>query len=165
MDSVYERGWRLATEQWRVVVALFVGSVSGGGSFMAFSWWWLGRTLDNSLVTRTLLTDLDANIFVDLLRHERGGIAMLLSQGAVLGAGLVIIWVWLNGTAAVAVSTGATLRSSSRVSLQFYPRLLLMATMTIGAQALGAASAVLSARLLTHWTMRWSSEMTSFWIW
>ena len=64
MGQAYALGLRAALRRWPVVVVLFLANLAAGVGFTAATWWWLSWSLDASLATRTLLADLDLNVFV-----------------------------------------------------------------------------------------------------
>jgi hypothetical protein len=148
-----------------MVVILFAANVAGGLAFAAITWSWLAAGLDGALPTRTLLTNLDANVFIDLWVHQRASIRMLFGQGLLLVLICAAVWVWINGATIVAVSGSGSTADCLRASLALYPRFVLLWSVTAVWQAVVVGAAVLMARLLVRWTAEVPSEMISFWIW
>ncbi|MBI3782514.1 MAG: hypothetical protein HY270_03835 [Deltaproteobacteria bacterium] len=165
MESVYRTGGVIARQCMSVTLALFAANLAAGGVFMALGWAWLATNLDGSLASRTLLTDLDMNVFVDLVRHEHAGSGLVLSQGIVLLTVALGFWTWLNGMAAASVSTRTPLRQSCNASLQLYPRLLFLGVVILVSQVVAAAAVFLTAHELTALTIGFATEMSSSGIW
>lgn len=101
------------------------------------TWVWLDGVLDRSLATRTLLSSLDAHIFIDLAVHHGAAVRALgVALGVLMGVGL-LAQIWANGAfAAAALGTtegGAPARRAAR-SLGVLCRLWIIAAaaMAIG---------------------------------
>jgi hypothetical protein len=174
MIRAFRRGLRTAAGRWPVALALWlIGVVSGAGFALAAAFW-LGDALDASLATKTLLRDLDPNVFVDLYFHHWEGLRMLLPFAILMAAGYLLLWVWLHGVVVVAVRwREATSRAAFRRGLETgpaYARLLLAAVLALAAfstlvggatwagmrWAEGSSTALLGDSLIGGGVMLWS---------
>ena len=97
MRRAYLVGARLAVQCWQLVSALWLISVAFGASFFLASGYWLHNVLDGSLVTRTLLYDLDPHVFIDLYYRQDAGFPMLIGIACVMGVVYLLLWCWLHG--------------------------------------------------------------------
>src|SRR5262249_22981105 len=70
MNAAYVGGRRIAVRQWQMCLVLFAASVAAALCFSAATWIWLSGALDAALPTRTLLSNLDMDVFVDLFTHH-----------------------------------------------------------------------------------------------
>lgn len=165
MGRAYLSGLQVALHRWPLLPILLLTAVLAGLSFSAICWQWLSLALDKSLATRTLLRDLDMNVFIDLFIHHRESLYMLLLCGVLLLVVFWFMWICLTGAVVVAVSeSDRRLGECLRRGLELYPayvRLaLLSALVTVGVVAL----AFFVTRGLTRWTAESPSEMTYYWM-
>jgi hypothetical protein len=150
MIRSYARGLGAATARWPLALMLwFVGMAFAA----AFGWaisFWLVHALDGSLATRTLVNDLDPNVFVDLYFHHWEGLRMLLPIAVVLAIVYVILWAWLHGVVVHAVrSREAALTESFWRGLSLSPvylRLLVVATLFLAVFSFAIGWGAWSAR-------------------
>lgn len=165
MTRSYVKGFSSALLNWRFVLLVFALGLLGGCAFMACSWLWLASALDSSLATRTLLTSLDINVFIDLATYHGAGLAMLLMVAVILAAGGCLLWIWVNAAVVAAVSgVHDSMAAACRAGATNYLELLkLWAGALMSYMAIGAA-AYLVGRVLTRWTADSSSELTPYWI-
>ncbi len=91
MVSAFVQGLRTAVQRWPIVLLLFLASVASALSFTAAAWSWLSLALDSSVATRTLLTDLDVNVFIDLFVQHGESLRMLVP---VTGLLLSMLCLW-----------------------------------------------------------------------
>lgn len=162
MGQAFGLGFLAALRRWPVVVILFVANFVAGLCFAGAAWTWLAESLDRSLPTRSLLTDLDWNVFVDLLVHHAQSLRMLLAGGVLLAVPAVLLGIWLNAAAVVAVGEDGSLGDCLRRGLTLYPtffRLSLLSNL-LSAAAIGCG--VLVGRGLTRWTAESGSELTFY---
>lgn len=155
--SLVESGWQQARQRIALVGIGLGLSWLTAILFAGFSWMWLERALGDSLPTRTLLTDLDVHVVIDLLVHHRHSMRMLVGQGVLIAAIGLGAWIWLQAATAMAVSSTASLRECSvfgRAHLGRYASLWLMSAAITGA---GLMAIVAVAR----WVERWSVIETS----
>jgi hypothetical protein len=162
MVQAFAFGFFAALRRWPVVVVLFVANFLVGLCFTAAAWFWLIDALDNSLASRTLLTDLDWNVFVDLLVHHGQSLRMLLAGGVLLALPAVLLGIWLNATAVVAVGEDGTLGDCLRRGLSLYPTFFGLSLLSNVLSAAGIGSGLLLGWVLTRWTAESSSEPTSY---
>ena len=163
MGALYMTALRNAARRWCVVLTLFAGHAAAGLGFAAVSWWWLALALDKSLATRTLLTDLDANVFIDLVFHHGESLQMLGLAATLAAVGFVIIGIWLNAAASIAVATEEPTAECVRrgqTLLGTHLRLWVVAMM-VNAVCVGAGLVV--AHGLARWTAESAGEMTYYW--
>lgn len=165
MGRAYLSGLQVAVRRWALVLMLFGTMVLAGFTFSAVGWHWLSLSLDKSLATRTLLRELDMNVFIDLFIHHREGLHMLLLCGLVLLLAFWFLWIGLSGTVVIAVNEsdrhlGDCLRSGVALCLT-YVRLALLST---AVTAVATALAFFVTRGLTRWTAESTSEMTYYWM-
>ena len=122
----------------------------------------MNDALNSSLASRTLLTDLDWNVFVDLLVHRGLSLQMLLLGGGLLAIPALLLGIWLNAAAVVAVGEDGTLGDCLRRALTLYPtffRLSLLSTVLSGA---AVAAGFLLGRVLTRWWAESPAELTFY---
>src|SRR5512140_2206328 len=124
MKSSYLSGFRTARRRWPLAAILFSASYVFGFGFSAGTWTWLASALDKSLATRTLLTDLDMNIFVDLFAHHGDSLWMLLLGGGSLAVVAWFLAVWVNALTIVAVGEELALSAAAHRALDVYARFL-----------------------------------------
>ena len=117
MRRSYVKGLRAALRRWPLAALLFAASCLPSFVFSALAWSWLADALDRSLATRSLLTDLDMNVFVDLLEHHGEGLWMLGVAGLLLAGVCWLVGVWLNAVTIVAVSEDMPLGAAAHKGL------------------------------------------------
>jgi hypothetical protein len=93
----YLIGVWLAVQCWPLVVVLWLVNVAFGAGFFLASSVWLNHALDDSLPTRTLLYDLDPNVFIDLYYRHDTGFLMLFGIACLMGVVYLLVWCWLHG--------------------------------------------------------------------
>jgi hypothetical protein len=164
MGRAYIRGFVLALRRWPVVLVLFVASLLAGLSFTAAAWSWLSLALGSSLATRTLLTDLNVQIFIDLFMHHRESLGMLVLAGSMLAVAFVVLGVWLNAAAIASVGEEISASNCLLRGIQLYPTYLGLWALSNGCMLASTVAVFLSARWLTRWTAESAAEMTSYWI-
>ncbi len=164
MGRAYLSGFFAACRRWPIVMLLFVVSLLTGLSFSALAWSWLSAALGKSLATRSLLTDLNVQVFIDLFMHHSESLHMLLLAGLTLASFLALLGIWLNAVAIVAVADDVPASQCLGRGWRLYrPYLGLWALTHVCLLASGLA-VLLSVRLLTRWTAESPSEMTFYWI-
>ena len=164
MHRAYVSGFSSAVRRWRVVLALFLPSVLAGLSFGAATWVWLSGALGKSLATRSLLTDLNMQVFIDLFAHHGESLRMLGLSGLALAVVFACLGIWLNAVAIAAVGTELSTAECLLHGIRLYPTYATLWALTMVC-LLGSAGAVfLGGRLLTHWTAESVSEMTFYWV-
>jgi hypothetical protein len=164
MGALYLSGLRGAAHRWAVVLSLFLMSIGFALAFGGLAWFWLSLAFDGSLATRTLLRDLDPNVFVDLVMHHGDSLQMLLAAGVLLLGAAGFVWVWLHAVAVVAVVETGDWGMCTRRAIEVYPafvRLWLLASAATGATVL---LLVVLGRLALRWTAESQVEMTAYWI-
>jgi hypothetical protein len=164
MSAAYLAGLRTAMRQWRLCMVLFTASFAAALCFTAATWVWLANALDSGLPTRTLLRELDMDVFVDLLVHHGDSLRMLLATAALAAVFFGALSVWLNGAVVAAIADDVGLSDALRRGLGSSPtyfRLWLLAAVSNGTSVLAV---FWTARALTRWTAETTSEMTYYWI-
>src|SRR5262249_44867904 len=96
MNAAYIAGLRSAVRQWRLCLVVFAVGVAAALCFSVVTWVWLSAALDNAVPTRTLLNDLDMDVFVDLWAHHGESLQMLLVTGGVAAVFFGVLSIWLN---------------------------------------------------------------------
>ena len=162
MGRAFGFGLLAALRRWPVVVVLFVANLAAGLCFTAAAWSWLSAALDNSLASRTLLTDLDWNVFVDLVVHHGQSLRMLLAGALLLALPAVLFGIWLNAVAVVAVGEDGTLGECMWRGLVLYPRFFRLSVLSNTLCAAGVGACVLLGRLLARWTAESTVELTVY---
>jgi len=99
-------GGRALASMWAVLGCAYGVSVAVAWAFGLAGWLWLAGALDGSLATRSLLTALDANVFVDLVMHHGESLRALGVTAAILLALGAMAGIWVNA-ALVAAAGGA----------------------------------------------------------
>jgi hypothetical protein len=148
--------------RWPVVLLLFSANLAAGLCFTGAAWSWLSASLDNSLATRTLLTDLDWNVFVDLVAHHGDSLQMLLATGVALALPALLLGVWLNAVAVVAVGEDGSLGDCLRRGLTIWPRFLRLSLLSTFLSTAGTGAAILMGRWVTRWTAESTSDITFY---
>ena len=120
MRRSYRSGFRTALRRWPLALLLFAATCVPGLVFSAAAWSWLADALDKSLATRTLLTDLDMNVFVDLIGHHGESLRMLLLGGLLLAVVCWLFGVWLNAMTISAVGDDLPLAAAAHRGLDLY---------------------------------------------
>jgi hypothetical protein len=162
MGSSYVSGFRTALQRWPLPLLLFAASSVPGLAFGAVAWSWLATALDKSLATRTLLTDLDMNVFVDLIAHHGEGLWMLLAGGTLLAIVCWLVGVGLNAMVIAAVGDDAPLATAAHRALELYGRFLRLDLLALAVDALLLIATVAVVRWLTRWMAETPSEITVY---
>jgi len=97
VQRAYLAGAWLAVRCLPLVGLLWLMNVTFGVSFFIASSVWLNHALDESLPTRTLLYDLDPNVFIDLYYRHDTGFVMLFGIACLMGVVYLLVWCWLHG--------------------------------------------------------------------
>jgi hypothetical protein len=142
-----------------LVALVFAVSFAGGCVFMACAWVWLASVLDGSLATRTLLTALDVNVFIDIASNHTGSSSMFILSGTVLTGAAAAAWVGVNGIIVAVVGRDCdTLSEGVAAGLAKYAGFagLWVAAMVAHAAVFGAA--YVAARLSMDLLADGSSE-------
>jgi hypothetical protein len=160
MKRSYLKGFRTALLRWPLAFLLFAATALPGLVFAATAWLWLAAALDKSLATRTLLTDLDMNVFVDLIGHHGESLWMLLLGGALLVAACWLLGVWLNATTIAAVADDTPLAAAARRGLDLYVTFLGLGLVALAVDALLILGTVGVGRWLIQATANTPSETT-----
>jgi len=92
----YLVGVWLAVQCWPLVFVLWLVNVAFGAAFFLASSVWLNHALDDSLPTRTLLYDLDPNVFIDLYYRYDTGFLMLFGIACLMAVVYLLVWCWLH---------------------------------------------------------------------
>lgn len=164
MGRAYICGFVRAARRWPVVLILFLGSLVAGLSFAAAAWVWLSVALGKSLATRSLLTDLNVQVFIDLFVHHGESLRMLGLAGFVLAVLFACLGVWLNAIAITAVGSEHSTPECLVRGVQLYPTFLGLWALTNVCMLGSALALVLVGRLLTRWTAESASEMTFYYV-
>lgn len=162
MRRCYLRGYRSALRRWPLVLLLFVATVVPGLVFSAAAWSWLANALDKSLATRTLLTDLDMNVFVDLIGHHGESLRMLGLSGLLLLAVCWLVNVWLNAVTIIAVGDDLPLAAAAHRGVDLYLTFLGLDCLALFVDVLLLAATLAVGRWLTHWTADNPSEIAVY---
>ena len=126
------------------------------------AWSWLATALDKSLATRTLLTDLDMNVFVDLLGHHGESLLDAAVGGVLLAVVCWLFGVWLNAVTIAAVGDDLPLAAAAHRGLDLYATFLRLDLLALAVDGLLLIATVAVGRWLTHWTAESPSEMTVY---
>jgi hypothetical protein len=164
MGAALASGLRVAGQRWSLVLVLFLVNLGCGLVFTTASWSWLAMALGESLATRTLHADLDANVFVDLFVHHAESLRMLLLSGGVLALLFALLGVWLNAVTVVAVAEDGNLGEAMRRGLHFYGTFLHLWILASLLYVAGAAAAFVLGRGLARWAAESPAEMTVYWV-
>lgn len=132
----------MAIRCWLLAVLLWLLNLAFGAAFAGATGYWLQHVLAGSLATRTLLYDLDPNIFVDLYRRHDSGFAMLLGVACFMGAAYVGLWCWLHGIVIFTTCSKRRVRLTDTLLPAFgvFPRMLRL--LLVAAWALALLSVV-----------------------
>lgn len=152
-------GLRTARVRWAIGLLLYAGLAAPGLGFAVASWVWLSSALDGSLANRTLLKELDPNVFIDLFVHHRPSLRMLLVAGTLLLVGVWCGWVWLHATAVAALGEDPSLPRAARRGFELVPRFLRLSLLANTLQATMFGAGHLVARHLVDWTAGSGREM------
>jgi hypothetical protein len=162
MAACYLSGLRDALRHWPLVLVLFAVHVLAGTIFTAAGWSWLSIALDRSLATRSLLTNLDTNLLVDLFVHHAESFRMLVLVGGALAAAFLVLGVWLNASTVAVVGEDLRLGDALHRGLSLFPcflRLWLVATAVNVAIIIGAC---VLGRVSVRWTAESANDMTFY---
>jgi len=163
MVSAFVQGLRTAVQRWPIVLLLFLASVAAALSFTAAAWSWLSLALDSSVATRTLLTDLDVNVFIDLFLQHGESLRTLVLTGIALAGAFGLLGVWLNAVAVVAVREEIGMLDCLRGGVGLSVRYLRLAVFVNLCHAMSLLAAFVLGRGLTGWLAESSVEMTYYW--
>lgn len=163
MCTAYLTGFSVAVRRWPVVLILFAATVVWALGFAAMSWNWLAAALDNSLATRTLLTDLDMNVFIDLSAYHAEGFWMLMQAGVILAVLFALIGIWLNATAVVAAAGGAPTLDCVRGGLSLFSTYLQLWIVIMLLNGGAVAGAALLGRGLSRWMTETTHDGSFYW--
>ena len=150
--------------RWPVVAFLLLANLVFGLIFTAASWSWLSIALDNSLATRTLLTNLDVNVFVDLFVHEQASLRMLMTAGALLAGVCGLFSVWTCAATVVAVAEEGSLAECASRGVRLYPKFLCLWVLANLTHTGSIAASFLIGRGLVHWAAESPAEGTFYWM-
>jgi hypothetical protein len=164
MGRAYIGGFGLAGRRSAIVLLAFLASLLAGLSFAAASWSWLAWALGNSLATRSLLTDLNVQVFIDLFVHHRESLRMLVLTGFVLVTIFALLGVWVNAVAIVAVGEDISTPRCLLRGIQLYPTYLGLWVLSNACVVASGSAVLLSGWWLTRWMTESASEMTFYWI-
>jgi hypothetical protein len=162
----YLVGAWLAVRCWPLVAALWVVNVAFGAGFFVASSVWLNHALDDSLPTRTLLWDLDPNVFIDLYYRHDTGFLMLFGIACFMGPVYLLVWCWLHGGIIFQTYSKGRMRLADAFlrATEVFPRMLQLLVIAAVMLALltgvvgGAAWCALAA------TLAYPSEIGWYWI-
>jgi len=166
MQRAYFFGARLALRCGSLVSVLWLVGALFGAGFALASGYWLAEALDGSLASRTLLYDLDPNVFIDLYRRQGSGFRMLIAVAALMGAVYFLLWCWLHGVVILSAQSKGEmdLAEAFRQGIEVTPRMFcLMLIATVGLVSLtaivGSAAWWAASATVNH-----PSEMTWYYI-
>ncbi len=165
IGRVLRNGWSLLRTRLLLGGILYAASAALAFLFGSLAWSWLERSLDSSLPSRTLLTDLDANVVVDLLVHHGESLRMLLGQGIlVLIAGLLIS-VWTQAAVAISFTSDATVGESLRLARSRLGTFGLLWLLNVSVTALALAALGLILYLATKTSLVLFNERIGNLLW
>ena len=164
MATAFVEGFRIAVRRWPIVLVLFLASLASGLSFTAAAWSWLSLALDRSLASRTLLTDLDLNVFVDLYVHHGESLRVLVITGSALALAFGLLGVGLNAVAVVAVREEVGWPDCLRQAVGLSARYLRLGGLVYLCIAASVVVVVFSVRTVERWVTESPSEMTYYWV-
>ncbi len=157
MGRALASGFAGAVRRWPIVLLLWVVGVVFGLSFSLVAGKWLALSLNSALASRTLIKNIDANVFVDLFLHHHESLSMFLLVGLVMIVVGLVFSIGLNaGVAGTALdpSSRVELTEFWRTGLRLYPvftRLWLLAMLVLAAVlAVLAGGGFLLARWLSE---------------
>lgn len=146
MRAALVAGARRAAARLPLAALLWVVNAAFGLVAALASGYWLFVALDRSLATRTLLENLDPEVFVDLYAHHGGSFRMLLFVLGILAAGYLGLWFCLQATIIFAVREksrgglwGAWTRGVERAPSMAALFLIAGAAMAVWSAGVGAA--------------------------
>jgi hypothetical protein len=160
MGRSYLKGFRTALQRWPLALLLFAATAVPGLVFAATAWVWLANALGKSLATRTLLTDLDMNVFVDLIGHHGESLWMLVVGGMLLTVVCWLLGVWLNAMTIAAVGDDMPLAAAAHRGLDLYGKFLGLDLLAVTVDGVLLIATVAVARWLIRWTVESPSEVT-----
>jgi hypothetical protein len=164
MRRAYRNGLLVALHRWPLAGVLFLFSLFGAGAFMGCAWIGLAVVLDASLATRTLLTSLDIDVFIDIFIHHRSELVALAVTGIVLAVGLSLLWIWVNAAVASAVTTERRPLATSFVGgAARYWTFLIMWLLAMTAHVVVVIVSYVGWRLIGFSTAESTNEMTPYW--
>ncbi len=159
MLSLVRAGMRAAWLRWPIGLLLYAGLAVPGLGFAVASWGWLSSALDGSLASRTLLKELDRNVFVDLFVHHRPGLRMLAVAGGLVLVAVWLWWVWLHATAVAALAEDPSVPRAARRGFELFPCFLRLSLLANALQATMFAVGHVASRYLIRWTTDSGGEM------
>jgi len=148
---------------WPLALALWLVNAVFAAAFALASAYWLAMALDASVARRTLVSDLDPDILVDLYLNHGASFRILLVVGAVVAIGHGVLWIWLHALIVAGLRPDADSEASSRkwsAGLRHggvFARLFALA---------GGVLAVFTAAIVAGaWLgLRWTAASTTAWL-
>ena len=151
MWDAYVAGGRAAGRCVGLIVVLYIIGAAVVAVFGTAVWLTVEHMLDGALATRTLLTDLDANVFLDLIVHKSDSLRGLGLAGLVVAGGALILYVWLNAALIVAVAGAVNVRTSLRRGWGLFPTFVSLWGLALAAVTVLLGLDWLTVRLVTQW--------------
>jgi len=162
VGRAYRRGLPCALRLWPVALLLFLANLAAGLCVGALVWHWLDAALDGSAATRTLLTHLDLDVFVDLVVHHGESLRILLATAVVVALAFVAVGAWGDSAVAVSVTEETGLTESLRRTPSLLPAYLGLAGLTLVLQGASVAAGLVLSRSAVRWTAGSSAAMTYY---
>lgn len=157
--ACYVAGLRDALRRWPLVLVLFGVHLAAGLLFTTAAWSWLAVALDRSVATRSLLTELDATLLVDLFFHHSESLGALSIGVGLLLLLLVLLGIWFTASVVAAVGEDLDLRECLHRGLRLYPGFLRLWLLATAVNVIAVLTAYALGRGLAWWTAESASEM------
>jgi hypothetical protein len=148
-----------ALHLWPVALVLFLANLAAGVCVGTLAWHWLDVALDGSEATETLLTNLDLNVFVDLVVHHRESLRILLAAVVMATLAYVPIGAWCGSAVAVSVTADTGFRERLQRGTRLLPTYLALSLVMLLLQGTSAATGFVFSRAVLRWTASSSAEM------
>lgn len=145
------RGGLKAGRLWPFVTVLWLINGVFGILFSVAAGYWLSLALDHSLATRTLLHDLDPNVFVDLYHHHGESFRLLVVIAGLMAVGYLVLWFWLHGTVIFAVRASKDTVSRAAWRSGLHTTAAMAGLFALAAAALALLSGVVGAAAWGAW--------------
>ncbi len=164
MRRILRSGLHELIHRWPVVLFLYAALMAPTLIFGAVAWARLQVALDRSLAGRTLLKDVDLNVFVDLFVHRKDAIVGIGIAAVLLIAGSMMVWIWLQASMIAALSDDESLGDAMRRGAEVFGLCFRLWLITIVVNLAIVACFYFLGRAVLWWTAESTAEMTRYWV-
>ncbi len=164
MRRILQSSLQHLIRHWPVVVFLYAALLAPTLIFGAVAWARLQVALDRSLAGRTLLKDLDLNVFVDLFVHRKDAMVGIGIAASLIAAGALMVWIWLQASTIAAASDDESLSDALRRGSEVFPAFFRLWLIAVVVNVAIVALFYCVSRALLWLTAESVSELTPYWV-